>query len=89
MPVDMDYAISVLHDDNKLNLGDRPYIFQGGTMTQNNEAGEPENVPWCFEYGEANWVSGVSFNDKRDDAIGDAESSYVGRINCITGENLL
>ena len=63
MPVDMDYAISVLHDDNKLNIGDRSYIFQGGTMSINNDAGGSDVVPWCFEYGEADWVSGVSYSD--------------------------
>lgn len=86
----MDYAISVLHDDNKLNLGDRSYIFQGGTMTINNEAGGSEVVLWCFEYGEADWVSGVSYSDTEfkaspiDDEGNSREPS--GQINCATGE---
>lgn len=88
MPVDMDYAISVLHEDNKLNLGDRSYIFQGGTMTQNNEAGGSEVVPWCFEYGEADWKSGKLFETTQAAAKGSVTKPYVGRIHCDTGEGL-
>ncbi|GEM_PF-6500489 len=88
----MDYAISVLHDDNKLNLGDRSYIFQGGTMTINNDAGGSENVPWCFEYGEADWKSGSGFNLKliktRGDVLADPVIKPVGRVDCTTGEGL-
>lgn len=63
----MKYAIEIMHNDY-LPFGYRQYIWQGGTGRDLNEDGIiattpnadgiiESNVPWCFGYGESEWIN--------------------------------
>lgn len=43
------YAIHIMHDNDKLNLPYRTYVWQGGIT--------PDGIAWCFEYGESEWMN--------------------------------
>jgi hypothetical protein len=69
------YAMSVMHDSNKLNINKRTYIWEGGKGLDVNKDGKIKDIaanpdaippviavvettiPWCFKYGEQEWVS--------------------------------
>lgn len=60
--------------------------------TEEDEAVIEESTPWCFVFGEAEWVAGETFeqtyNTARGDALAEPSIPAVGRINCATGESL-
>jgi len=101
------YAMSIMHDANKLNLPYRRYVFEGGMGVDVNSDGTimdvpatPQDetviettVPWCFAYGERDWVNPAfnvpnpinltnrlpaRFSDYRDRA--DNNDAY--KVNC-------
>lgn len=58
--VAMEYGMSVMHDDDKLNLPYRKYRWQGGTYPAQNPDGTPHpraGQAWCFEFGEEDWLT--------------------------------
>jgi hypothetical protein len=70
------YAMSVMHDSNKLNINKRTYIWEGGKGVDVNKDGKIKDIaanpdaippvvavvettiPWCFAYGEEEWLAG-------------------------------
>jgi hypothetical protein len=70
------YSIQVRETVFGENL--RTYIWQGGTGT--------DGQPWCFAYGEREWVSGATFTQARqaasDTNLDGAPQTPVGRIGC-------
>ena len=73
----MVYALRIMHDEDKLGLPYRSFIWQGGTTEEDaNGDGDTEDVldddprtevegdsineaevPWCFAYGEEEWLN--------------------------------
>jgi len=66
-------------------LGDNP-------ATTEDESPELTAPVWCFAYGEKEWVDGDIFEDIEKAARGDALAippvSPIGRVDCVTGEEL-
>jgi hypothetical protein len=86
----MRYAMRIMHDTNKLNLPHRRYVFEGGLGFDSNGdgiiSGIETTTPWCFAFGEQEWVSGGIFNQIKAaadnfDAAGRPQTP-VGQIPC-------
>lgn len=81
------YSIKVRNQDDLFEGSLRRYVWRGDTATENidiNQDGEIDiaaGEPWCFEYGEEEWVNpylvseigrpdrNAVFNDYRNDAV--------------------
>jgi len=65
-----------------------PQVDENGERILDPRAGQD----WCFAFGESEWMGGISFevafNTARGDALAEPPVPAVGRINCITGENI-
>ncbi|MDF3012889.1 MAG: hypothetical protein K0Q78_1093 [Cellvibrio sp.] len=83
----MRYAISIMHDSDKLKLEYRTYIWKGGKYpkyemddegnVKKDAADQPILHPkseqdWCFAYGESEWMAGKLFSAIKENARGDA-----------------
>ena len=101
------YALSIMHDADKMALPYRSYIWQGGLGVDVNGDGVIQDVaadptanppvsgvvettePWCFAYGESEWINGTTWIHALDAAVGDPLAvppvAPIGRINCVTG----
>ncbi|MBQ0726662.1 MAG: hypothetical protein KBT77_04850, partial [Thalassolituus oleivorans] len=75
----------------------RKYIWQGGTgldldndgviaTVPNNDGIVESETPWCFGYGEEEWLSGVTYAQVRQNAsdtdVDGAPQTPVGRLTC-------
>lgn len=76
-----------MHDNDKLKLEYRTYIWKGGKYpkyemdaegnVKKDAADQPILHPkseqdWCFAYGESDWMAGTSFSIVQENAKGDA-----------------
>lgn len=55
-----------MHDDNKLDLGERVYYFRGGVWPALDENKNPHpkaGKEWCFTYAESNWKNPKPFRE--------------------------
>jgi len=89
------YTIQIRNE--KYGLPYRKYIWQGGTgldldndgviaTVPNNEGIVESEIPWCFGYGEQEWLSGVTYAQVRQNAsdtdVDGAPQTPVGRLTC-------
>ena len=89
----MEYGMSVMHDDDKLNLPYRKYRWQGGTYPDQNPDGTPHpraGQAWCFEFGEEDWLRGAIWQSAYNAALDrNPETGEIqtpeGRIDCMIG----
>lgn len=91
------YSLKVRNKPGTFEGHLRQYIWQGGTGLDLNEDGFiattpnadgiiESNVPWCFGYGESEWLAGTTYAQARQNASdtntdGDPQVP-VGRADC-------
>ncbi|WP_394168596.1 hypothetical protein [Saccharospirillum alexandrii] len=87
----MDYAMTIMHDDNKLSLPSRSYIFEGGAYADDlvleNGAPDPRaGQVWCFDYSESHWLAGIGLRARllaaRGDPLALPPIEPTGRVDC-------
>ena len=67
------------------NNGTIDIIPADPSTTPPTPAIDESTAPWCFAYGEKEWVGGKVFSKVRSAAIGTSKKLPIGRVNCVTG----